>query len=303
MERSKRRALSRSARPETAGRFKRGCWSARVALPACLALAISNGAALAQPVSATDGFAANGTYQWNFELDPYLWLPAASASFAAGRNGQISGGTTTDIPSLSKLAQTLHGACMGAAITRDGPFSGEVDIQWVDGSQGKTTSPGPGGNVGHLSLSASYVRVAPGFGYEVWNGALGGLPLTVDARVGFAYFSWSAKATSLLDPVGVSPSGTFVQPWLGFRASLYPAERWRVELAALGQGFGVSGGSWGWGSSLIGTYSFNSWFDVNLGFRALSSTRYDANAGPLDAGQRSFQFTAYGPIAGVGFRF
>ena len=303
MERSNRRVLSRSARPRTAGGARRGRRFVRFALPACFALAASTGAALAQPVSAQDGFAANGTYQWNFELDPYLWLPAASASFAAGRNGQFTGGTTTSVPSISDLFQTLHGAFMGAAITRYGPFSGEVDIQWVDGAQGKTVGPGPGGNFGHLSLSASYVRVAPGFGYEVWNGALAGLPLTVDARVGFAYFSWSAKATSLFDPVGVSPGGSFVQPWLGFRASLYPAERWRVELAALGQGFGVSGGSWGWGTSLIGTYSVNSWFDVNLGFRALSSSRYDDDVGVLGGRQRSFEFTAYGPLAGVGFRF
>jgi hypothetical protein len=293
--------LKRFDRPGTAKRF--GGRFTRSTLPVCLALAISASAALADPVSAQDGFGASGLYQWNFELDPYLWLPASSSSFAAGRKGQISGGTTTGVPSISNLFQSLHGAFMGAGITRYGPFSGEVDIQWVDASQGKTIGPGPGGNFGHLSLSASYVRVAPGFGYEVYNGALAGLPLTVDARAGFAWFSWSAKATSLFDPVGVSPSGSFVQPWLGFRASLYPAERWRVELAAIGQGFGVSGGSWGWGSSLIGTYSVNSWFDVNLGFRALSSTRYDANAGPFNAGQRSFAFTAYGPVAGIGLRF
>jgi hypothetical protein len=303
MGRFGRRAASPSARPRNAGRTGRGRGFTRFALPACLALAMSCGAAPAATVSAQDGFSTTGTYQWNFELDPYLWLPAATASFAAGRNGQISGGTTTGIPSISNLAQSLHGAFMGAALTRYGPFSGEVDIQWIDAAQGKTTAPGPGGNVGHLSLSASYVRVAPGFGYQVYNGALGGLPLTVDARAGFAWFSWSASASSLADPVGVSPSGSFVQPWLGFRASLYPAQRWRVDLAALGQGFGVSGGSWGWGASLIGTYSVNSWFDVNLGFRALNSTRYDSNAGPLNAGQRSFAFTAYGPIAGVGFRF
>jgi hypothetical protein len=264
---------------------------------------MSAGTARAQPVSARDGFAANGSYQWNFELDPYVWLPAASASFTAGPRDQISGSTSTPVPSVSNLLQALHGAFMGAAITRYGPFSGEVDFQWVDAAQGKTTGPGPGGRTGHLSLSASYVRVAPGFGYEVYNGALAGLPLTVDVRVGFAYFSWSAKATSEFDPVGVSPGGSFVQPWLGFRASLYPAERWRVELSALGQGFGVSGGSWGWGTSLIGTYSVNSWFDVNLGFRALSSSRYPSDTGPLDQGQRSFKFTAYGPLVGVGFRF
>ncbi len=274
-----------------------------LALACVLALTLPGVTALAAEVSAQDGFGPNATYQWNLELDPYLWLPASSSSFAAGHNGQFGADVTTGVPSISDLFQTLHGAFMGAAITRYGPFSGEVDLQWVDAAQGKTVGPDAFGRSAHLSLSASYVRVAPGLGYEVYNGALGAMPVTLDARAGFAFFTWSAKATSQFDPVGVSPSGSFVQPWLGFRASLYPAERWRVELDALGQGFGVSGGSWGWGSSLIATYSFNSWFDVNLGFRALNSTRYDANAGPLNAGQRAFEFTAYGPVAGVGFRF
>jgi hypothetical protein len=270
---------------------------------ACAGLAMSAGGALADPVSARDGFGPTGAYQWNFELDPYAWLPAANASFTAGPRDRVSGSASTPVPSVSELVQALHGAFMGAAITRYGPFSGELDFQWVDAAQGKTVGPGPDGRTGHLSLSASYVRVAPGFGYQIYNGAIGGLPLTVDARAGFAWFSWSSKATSAFDPVGVSPGGSFVQPWLGFRASLYPAERWRVELAALGQGFGVSGGSWGWGTSLIGTYSVNSWFAVNLGFRALSSSRYNSDSGPLEAGQRAFQFTAYGPLVGVGFRF
>lgn len=275
----------------------------RIAPAACLALALSGGTALAAEVSAQDGFGSSGTYQWNLELDPYLWLPAANASFAAGHNEQFSADVTSGVPSVSQLADSLHGAFMGAALTRYGPFSGELDFQWVDASQGKTAGPDRNGRVAHLSASASYVRVAPGVGYEVFNGAIGGMPLTVDARAGFAWFSWSAKVSSEFDPAGVSPSGSFVQPWLGFRASIYPAERWRVELAALGQGFGVSGGSWGWGTSLIGTYSFNSWFSLNLGFRALNSTRYESNTGPLGSGQRALDFTAYGPLVGVGFRF
>jgi hypothetical protein len=272
-------------------------------LAACLAVTPPGGNVLAAEVSAQDGFGANGTYQWNFELDPYLWLPAANASFTAGRNDQFNADVTSGVPSASQLAQSLHGAFMGAAITRYGPFSGELDFQWVDGAQGKTVGPDRFGRSAHLSTSASYVRVAPGFGYEVFNGALGGLPVTVDARAGFAWFSWSATVSSEFDPVGVSPSGSFVQPWLGFRASLYPADRWRVMLDALGQGFGVSGGSWGWGTSLIATYSFNSWFDGSFGFRALNSSRYDSNAGPFNTGQRSFDFTAYGPVVGIGFRF
>jgi hypothetical protein len=268
----------------------------------CVALVMSGGTAWAQ-VSAQDGFTASGSYQWNFEVDPYLWLPASRVSFNAGPNGQFGGETTVGIPSFQQLTDSLHGAFMGYALTRYGPYSGELDFQWINASQGKTIGPDAAGRSAHLSLGASLVRVAPGFGYQVYNGAIGGVPVTLDARAGFSWFTWSTSASSLLFTSGSSQSGTFVQPWLGFRASIYPAERWRVELGALGQGFGVEGGSWGWGTSLIASYSVNSWCDVSLGFRALSSERYNTNAGPLNSGQRALQFTEYGPLLGVGFRF
>jgi hypothetical protein len=303
--RSIRWAALRAERRDTtpAEDSRRTCRCSRLALAVCLALTLGGGTALAAEVSARDGFGPNGNYQWNFELDPYLWLPAANASFATGRNDRFSTDVTAGVPSVSELANSLHGAFMGAAITRYGPYSGELDFQWVDASQGTTAGPDRNGRTAHLSASASYVRVAPGLGYQVYNGALGSMPVTVDARAGFAWFSWSTKVSSEFDPVGVSPGGSFIQPWLGFRVSVFPADRWRVELAALGQGFGVSGGSWGWGTSLIGTYSFNSWFDANLGFRALNSTRNDSNAGLFGTRQRSLDFTAYGPVLGVGFRF
>jgi hypothetical protein len=293
---------SNRRRTEPAAGFSRNRCLYRFALLIGTALTLSAGTALAQ-VSAKDGFAPDGSYRWNFELAPYLWLPAASASFSAGPSRQISGGTTVGVPSVQDLTQSLHGAFMGYGLVRYGPFSGELDIQWVDAAQDKTIGPDASGRTGNLSASASYVRLAPGFGYQVYNGALGGFPVTLDARAGFAWFSWSARATSELTPVGISPSGSFIQPWLGLRAAFYPGERWRVQLDAVGQGFGVSGGSWGWGTSLVGTYSVNTWFDVNLGFRALHSSRFDSDAGPRGTGQREFDFTAYGPVVGVGFRF
>lgn len=303
MERPQRRDEHRFGGPRTP--LVR--WSGYVHTPLStiaigIVLAMSAAPASAQ-VSAKDGYGADGGYQWNFEIDPYAWLPASTASFSAGHSGQIAGSTSSSIPSAQQLAQTLHGAFMGYGIARYGPFSGEVDFQWVTASEGKTIGPDARGRTAGLSLSESMVRVAPGIGYQVYNGAVAGLPVTLDARTGFSWIEWSASATSALTPIGLNPSGSFVQPWLGLRASLYPAPNWRVVLDALGQGFGVDGGSWGWGTSLIATYSVNAWFDVSLGFRALNTTRYQSNAGPFNAGQRSFDLTAYGPVLGVGFRF
>jgi hypothetical protein len=270
----------------------------RCTLLAGLMLILLTGRSWSQ-FSPRDGYASDGSSKLQFELAPYVWLPATSSSFNAGSRGRISGNVTTPVPSIGDLAQSLHGAFMGYGLARYGPWSAELDIQWVDASQGKTTAPDRFGRSAHLSLSASYVRVAPGFGYQVLNSAIGSLPFTVDARAGFAWFSWSGKISSQLDTAGVSPSGSFVQPWLGLRGSFYPAARWRIELAALGQGFGVGGGSWGWGTSLIASYAVSQWFDVSAGFRALHSSRFNEGR----AAERSFEMTSYGPVLGVGFRF
>ena len=300
MERFKRRIAGRSA---MAGNCRRGRRVARFALPACLALAMplamslamSGGVALAQirdPRRMASGpmEPINGTSSWT--------LICGSRRPARALPPGVTARSAAAPPRRSPPSPTCSRRCMARSWAPRSPDTGRSPAKWT--SSGSTAPrarpwPGPGGNFGHLSLSASYVRVAPGFGYQVYNGALAGLPLTVDARVGFACFSWSAKATSLLDPVGVSPGGSFVQPWLGFRASLYPAERWRVELAALGQGFGVSGGSWGWG--IIPDRNLFGQFLVRREPRVPGTEQHAIRirTGPLDKGQRSFNFTAYGP--------
>ena len=72
-----------------------------------------------------------------------------------------------------------------------------------------------------------------------------------------------------------------------------------MTLAALGQGFGVQGGSWGWGASLTATYAATRWLNLLVGYRALNTSReYDDNRV-----FKSFDITAYGPFAGVGITF
>ena len=254
-------------------------------------------------VSARDGYAPDGSYRVQVEVTPYAWLPATSTNFTLGPRGGIIGSAGSGVPTAAQLANSLHGAFMAYGLLRYGPWSGELDVDWVSASQGKTAT-GPLGNTLHLSTSATLVRVAPGFGYQVLSGGVAGMPATLDARAGFAWFHWSAAIGSLEDPLGgVSDGGSFVQPWLGMRASVYPAPLWRVELSALGQGFGVGGGSWGWGASLLVSYSVTKWLDLTGGFRALSSSRVDNNAGPFGRGRRSIDITAYGPVVGVGLRF
>ncbi|PPQ27860.1 hypothetical protein [Rhodopila globiformis] len=255
-------------------------------------------------VSPQDGYTKDGAPQIHIELAPYLWLPASNAQVTLG-NGATAA-ASAGVPSLSQLANVLTGAFMGVGVLRYGPWSGELNIDYVGASQNKGLPPDVLGRPRSLTIDVSTVRVAPGIGYQVFNGFVGGIPATLDGRVGFAWFS--ASSTLDLDRIGllgrervigISQSGDFTQPWLGLRGAIYPSPRWRFMLEAQGQGFGVSGGSWGWQVSAIGTWAATSWLNLNAGFMALHES------GNLDASRavKAFNATLYGPVLSVSFTF
>jgi hypothetical protein len=150
-----------------------------------LALAgLASGPARAQLFSNKDGYSADGTYRVQVELSPYVWLPATTGSVgfaSAAVANRISGNFSTSVPSASELADSLHAAFMGAGLVRYGPYSGEIDIQYVDASQSKTVFTGPNGTVLRINASSSLVRVAPGIGYQVYSGEVSGIPVSADA--------------------------------------------------------------------------------------------------------------------------
>lgn len=87
---------------------------------------------------------------------------------------------------------------------------------------------------------------------------------------------------------------------MSLAGAVYPWEHWRFEVGGMVQGFGVSGGSWGWGASAVLTWSANDWLNVSAGYRALNSEREE----PQSAVVRSIKdLTFYGPMLGVGFSF
>jgi len=275
----------------------------RVGLTALLGigLLLVGGPAKAQFPSPRDGYAPDGTYRVQVELSPYLWLPATQTNLTIGPN---EGSASTGIPSLRDLANSLHGAFLGYGLLRYGPWSAELDINWVSAYGHKAVASQTSGQSVDLSANASIVRIAPGFGYEVFSGDMGKTPVTVDARVGFAVLTWSASVSSENNVLGsASGDGTFVQPWIGTRMAIYPSRRWRVELGGIVQGFGVGEGSWGWGASALASYAVNDWMVITGGFRALSSSRSEETTSASLPATRSIDMVGYGPVLGIGFRF
>jgi len=263
--------------------------------------------ARAQYFSNKDGYAADGSPRLQVELDPYFWWPGIGGSVQLASpiiENRIPGSFNTGLLSTEFLKDVLHFAFIGDGIGRYGPFSGEIDIQYLSVSQSKNLFTGPMGGVFRVNTGLQLVRVAPGVGYQVYTGDVFGVPVSFDARVGFSYFGTSETFTGegALTGLSTSDNTNFVQPWLGGRADFILTPRWRVELGALVQGFGVSGGSWGWGASGAVSYAVNDWFTLNLGARALETERFGDSNTALGS-RRSLSLVVYGPVFGVGFRF
>lgn len=276
-----------------------------VGILAACALAAAAAPARAE-VSANDGFGADGSYKWHFELAPYMWVPATSAHVELGNGASAS--VNAGMPTVSQLQKGLTGAFMGAGLVRYGPWSMQINIDYIAASQTKSLPPGPLNLVGRsLNVNTSLVRVAPGFGYEVYRGPVASIPTTVDAQLGFAYFTDSTTLRlSRFAPDGrqlfvtsVDASTSFVQPWMGFRASIYPWPRWRFQLTSMVSGFGVAGGSWGWGAGVNASWAATKWVNLIAGFNALGS---GGRGGSGDV-VRSVRFIEYGPVLGVSFTF
>lgn len=273
-----------------------------VATVACAIMFLSSAAHAG--VSVDDGYGPDGLPQQHFELDPYVWLPATSAKIRLGTGASVD--ISQGVPSASDLVSKLNGAFLGFGLARYGAFSAELDIDYVSATETK----GLGGNILTLSrsikLDTSLFRISPGFGYEVFRGDVGTVPATLDARAGFSFTDPSATLTftrtnlaGMTNQFGASGGGGFVQPWLGGRVAIYPWPNWRFSLDAAAQGFGVSGGSWGWQVSAYVTWAANGWLNLIAGYRALNTERIGDSTQAL----RTLNITAYGPVLAVGFSF
>src|SRR5271163_481553 len=137
----------------------------------------------AQPAQAQyftnhDGYTDSGGYRVQVELDPYLWWPglAGSVHFASPLvSSRTSGNFNTGLFSLQDILHTLHFAFMGSGIVRYGPYSAELDLQYLSVSQSETLFTTAQGGEVRLKSALQMLRVAPGVGYQVYAGNVSGL--------------------------------------------------------------------------------------------------------------------------------
>lgn len=270
-----------------------------LALTACILIAFSNGRALAQ-FSNKDGSAPDGSYRVQVELTPYLWLPALDGTIGLNRPPGTDVSINRARPTVADLVNTLNGAFVGDGLVRYGPWSAELDVDWVSATQKKTFPALVDAPEVELKTTDSVLLVSPGFGYRV-------IPdfapdtVSLDFRAGFTYFNTSASAAFAQSRLGgASITYDFFSPWLGIRADYFPSPRWRIDLTTAVTGLGADS-AWGWNTKLGVSYLITHWFDATLGYAATGMNR-NLSAG-LDGSSRAVHLVAYGPVLAIGFRF
>jgi len=252
--------------------------------------------------SAHEGFTSSGTPEWTFEISSYLFLPNIDATIGLAHPAGFDFSVNQPRPTVSKLTESLTGAFTADNLVRYGNWSGELNILYVAGQATRNFPPiMPGGPGASFKATASEVLVSPGFGYRV-------LPtdpssnLALDLRAGFTYNSVSAGAQFAQSRFGgVNVSNSFVQPWIGGRASYYPSPDWRIVGTTALTGLGVDGGTIGWNGRVGVSYLITKWADVTLGYAATQTVR-DGSRG-ANGENRSVNLLAYGPFLAARFRF
>jgi hypothetical protein len=275
----------------------RGAWVARLA-----AMALATGSVC------PSAFAASGD-GWQFNVVPYLWLPAVHGS-ADVTVRDLRGGDGEPLGQVDVSAEidpddylsNLHFALMFIAEARKGPWSIYTDLMYAQFDNQDTRLKSITGPRGNLSTEISR-KAEVDVSSTIWT--LGGgynlidrPDLLLDLVAGFRYMTMDSDLTlSLAGPDGVfsrSHEESLDQDvWdgiLGVKGQIrFPDTRWFVPYY-LDVGTGSS--NWTWQALLGAGYRFD-WGEVTLAVKSLS---YDFGKDDADV-----RFT--GPALGVGFRW
>ena len=247
--------------------------------------------------------------RWQFQVLPYLWLPALDAS-ADLTLSRLDTARTRDIGPVSLSADTnpdnylsdLDMAFMLMGEARQGPWSIYTDLLYTSFGDKATNVRNVTGPEGFLSteisrsarteLSATVWTLAGGYrAVEREN-------LELDLMGGFRYLTMDSDLKLTLQGADgrfyhahkVSLDQDVWDGVIGLRGRvLFPGSDWYLPFYA---DLGSGGSNWTWQAMLGVGYRFD-WGEVTLAYRALG---YDFSKNDAD-------MTLYGPGLGVGFRW
>jgi hypothetical protein len=240
--------------------------------------------------------AAQEADKWQYEATIYLWLPSIDGNLKYTLPGD--GGDALPIDA-STILDSLNMAFMGAFEARYNKLSFVADIIYLDLSNGKNTEITVGQDPGvpvdvYADLGLTGWLISGIAGYDVVQtdrvslAVIGGVRyFTLDADTDL-----SLTGPGPLDPqTSLSKSTELWNGIVGVRGAVMLNEHWYLPYYA-DIGTGDSDLTW----QLFGGigYMFN-WGDIKLGYRYL---KYDQ-----DDDKFIQDFSFYGPILGVGFRF
>jgi hypothetical protein len=222
--------------------------------------------------------------QWQFMIEPYIWMPSLNASTITGADIDIS---------FNDIIDNLQFTYMMVAGVKKGRWSFLVDTLYLGleaDKDGRIVSSDRIVNT-HTEVSLSSWVVTPVIGYNVINCNAGKLDI-----VGGARYIWvkpeiqvNTSAPLAFNP-NFSDSGDNWDGIVGLKGEVSLSERWYLPLY-LDIGTGESESTWQ-AAGGVG-YRFSA-CDVVAGYRYL---RWNFDSGPLD------DLYISGPYAGVKFKF
>ncbi len=241
---------------------------------------------------------AQSSDEWTWVIAPYLWASDVDLDLAV--NDRNIGGSA----SFSDLLDKVDTAFMGHVETRKGRWGIFGDIIYLDLSDSKTISVGPGGPIlGDLQADASLKMQVYEFGgaYDLSGGSDSS---RVDLLAGIRYIDADIAADLTLPgpaareiPIRTGPSETDFM--LGFRVIHRFAERWSLGARADVSYGGTEGIINGFGT--IGyTFGDTGLFTLTAGYRYMTINMEGStpNGSPTDV-----DIAMSGPVLGGVFRF
>ena len=208
--------------------------------------------------------------KWNFEITPFLWLPAIGGEVSSARLSEDYNIPAIDLLSNLKMAFMINGEVSKGKFFLAPSYMytklGSEEVLW-------TSTNGEKSIVAIPDLKLNIVEVISGARFRVNDF------LIFDPFVGFRYTNYniSASVEGIADTNSFNEKTDFWDPVLGFQMHYYPHPRVPIILKMDVGGFGV-GSVFSWSTSINSGYTLSPSFDLLAGISAIGSNYETENA-------------------------
>lgn len=242
-----------------------------------------------------DSFGQDATYypkgdpaKWKVQLNPFVWLPVVSGTFASDMVIEGNSVPAVDLVSNLKFAFMFNGD-----VSKGKFFASPSYIYTKLGTEKLATKNGYDTISGEPELTMNIIELIAGMRFDIAE------KVYMDPFIGFRYTNYHAFAElegSLMGSTKTIDQTTdYWDPIIGLRVHYYPHPRVPLTFKSDLGGFGA-GSSLSWTVAINGGYTLSPTIDLMAGFVAYGSDFVKQNALGNDVG---LQMALYGFDVGI----